>query len=187
MARDCQELKFYKDVVVVGSGWSGLVACKSVLEEGLTVVALEKRESIGGVWLYSDNPAIPTVMKSTQCTSSSTFTEMSDFPMPKDIGMFPHHTDIMKYLSDYAVEFDLLPHIKFNTTVDATERTENGWKVTCGNGDVYTCLKIVVATGLHQIPNCELEDTTLKEFTGRELEQWLINLYYNNNAPINTR
>ena len=62
----------YHDVTVIGAGWSGLVACKYMKEEGLSVVCIERKNDIGGVWLYSDDPNIPTVMKSTRCTSSST-------------------------------------------------------------------------------------------------------------------
>ena len=58
-------------ILSLGGGWSGLVAYKYMLEEGLSVVAIEKREGIAGVWRYSDDPSIPTVMKSTCCTSSS--------------------------------------------------------------------------------------------------------------------
>lgn len=68
----------HKDVTVIGAGWSGLVACKYMLEEGLSVMAIEKRDGIGGVWRYSDDTTIPTVMKSTCCTSSMTFNDMSD-------------------------------------------------------------------------------------------------------------
>ena len=157
----------YKDVLVIGAGWSGLVACKYMLEEGLSVLALEKREDIGGVWLYSDDPNIPTVMKATQCTSSSTVTEMSDFPMPKDIGMFPHHTDVLDYLKAYAEQFQLLPHIKLSTQVQVVEKTaEDSWKVTCSAGDVYTSKYLIVASGEHQKPNRELEESVLKGFTG---------------------
>ena len=42
-----------------------------MLEEDLSVVVIEKREGIGGVWRYSDDPSILIVMKSTCCTSSS--------------------------------------------------------------------------------------------------------------------
>lgn len=69
---------YHNDVIVIGAGWSGLVACKCMLEEGLSAVAIEKKDGIGGVWLYSDDPTVPTVMKSTCCTSSTTVTEMSD-------------------------------------------------------------------------------------------------------------
>ena len=156
----------HHDVTVIGGGWSGLVACKYMLEEDLSVVVLEKREDIGGVWLYSDNPNITTVMKTTRCTSSSTVTEMSDFPMPEEIGVFPHHTDVLKYLHTYVDHFNLMPHIRFSTPVKKTEKKGDTWWVECENGEKYTSSRLVVATGLHQKPNRELEDTILKGFTG---------------------
>ena len=42
------------DVIVIGAGWSGLMATKYCLAEGLRTVALESRDSIGGVWAYTD-------------------------------------------------------------------------------------------------------------------------------------
>ena len=157
----------HHDVTVLGAGWSGLVACKYMMEEGLSVVALEKREDIGGVWLYSDDPNIVTVMKTTRCTSSSTVTEMSDFPMPEEIGMFPHHTDILQYLRRYADHFNVMPHIQLNTTVKTAEKKEDTWWIKCENGDVYTSSYLVVATGPNRKPNRELENCVLKGFTGK--------------------
>ena len=159
-----------KDVTVIGAGWSGLLACKSMLEEGLSVIALEKRDDIGGVWKYTEDPTVPSVMKSTQCTSSSTLTEISDYPMPQDIGMFPHHSDVLDYLKAYAREFNLLPHIKLSTKVEAVEKKpDNTWEVSCAGGEVYKSRFLVVAAGLHQLPNRELEGTMLKGFTGKIL------------------
>ena len=158
-----------RDVIVVGAGWSGLLSCKCMLEEGLSVVTLEKRPSIGGVWAYSDDPNVTSVMKTTQCSSSSTVTEISDFPMPDEIGMFPHHTDVLEYLQAYAEEFNLLPHIRVNAGVENVQKRGDTWRVTCANGDVYSSTYLVVAAGLHQKPNRELESTVLKEFTGKVL------------------
>ena len=157
---------FHRDVIVIGAGWSGLVSCKYMLEEGLTVVTLDRKGDIGGVWLYTDDPTIPSVMKTTQCSSSSSFTEMSDYPMPEEIGMFPHHTDILEYLRMYTKKFNLQPHIQLNTTVERVERTGDGWKVSCSSGRVYTSTYLVIATGVVQHPNRDLEKTTLKEFSG---------------------
>ena len=142
------------------------MACKYMLEEDLSVIVLEKRENIGGVWLYSDNPNITTVMKTTQCTSSSTVTEMSDFPMPEEIGLFPHHTDVLKYLHTYVDHFNLMPHIRLSTPVKKTEKKGDTWWVECENGEKFTSSYLVVATGLQQNPNRELEETVLKGFTG---------------------
>ena len=165
--KESEAPNFRHDVTVIGAGWSGIVACKYMLEEGLSVVALEKREDIGGVWLYSDDPNITTVMQSTRTTSSSTVTEMSDFPMPEEIGMFPHQKDIWNYLHSYAETFNLMPHIKLNTEVETVEKKGETWHVSCSNGDVFTSKYLVVASGEHQYPNRELEDSLLLDFTGK--------------------
>lgn len=166
-AESCQDAsKTHRDVIVIGAGWAGLAACKYMLEEGLSVIALEKREGIGGVWLYTDDPTIPSVMKSTQCTSSSTVTEFSDYPMPQEIGMFPHHSDVLDYLKGYAEEFNLFPHIKLSTSVEAVKKEDDTWRVTCSGGNIYTSKYLVVASGLFQQPNRELEGSVLRGFTG---------------------
>lgn len=157
----------HHDVTVVGAGWAGLTSCKHMLEEGLTVVALEKREGIGGVWRYSEDPSVVTVMKSTQTTSSATVIEFSDFPMPHEMGSFPHHTDVLKYLHSYVEKFNLAPHIRCNSEVTNVEKTGNMWIVTCSDGTIYTSHALVMANGPFQQPNRELENTTLKDFTGK--------------------
>ena len=157
----------HHDVTVIGAGWSGLVACKYMLEEGLSVVAIEKREGIGGVWRYSDDPSIPTVMKSTCCTSSTTVTEMSDFPMPEEIGMFPHNIDVREYLESYAEKFNLMPHIRLSTAVTEIKKDDEIWSITCSNGETYTSTYLVIATGVVQTPNRELEGTILNGYTGK--------------------
>ncbi len=165
------------DVVIIGAGWSGLVSCKHMLEEGLSAVVVEKRGNIGGIWLYDENPDIPTVMRSTQVSSSSTMLEMSDYPMPEDMGMFPHHTDILKYLNDYADKFQLHSHIQLNCTVEKVDKIEEEqktslekiseqWETKCSNGKTYTSKFLVVATGISQVPNRELENTLFKKYTG---------------------
>ena len=165
--QDIGNCSHHHDVTVIGAGWSGLASCKSMLEEGLSVVAIEKRDGIGGVWRYSDDPSIPTVMKTTCCTSSTTVTEMSDFPMPEEMGMFPHNIDVKEYLESYAEEFNLVPHIRLNTSVSEVKKVGETWHVTCSNGDTYTSTYLVIATGVIQKPNRELEETTLKGYTGK--------------------
>lgn len=158
---------FHHDVTVIGAGWSGLVACKYMKEEGLSVVCIERRDDIGGVWLYSDDTNVPTVMKTTCCTSSSTVTEMSDFPMAPEMGTFPTHESIMQYLREYADSFSLTPHIQLNTEVSFVEKKDNTWHTTCSNGIVYSSKHLVIATGVVQNPNRELENTLLGGFTGK--------------------
>ena len=137
----------YHDVTVIGAGWSGLLATKYALEEGLTVAALERRDNLGGLWYYSDDPDEKTVMKSTIATSSSTVTEMSDFPMPEEIGMFPHHEDMLAYLHSYARKFGLYTHIHYNTTVEEVEKEGTFWKVRTASGKLFTSKFLMVCVG----------------------------------------
>lgn len=157
----------HRDCVIVGGGWSGLMACKNLREEGLSAVVLEKRSDIGGVWLYSDDPETTTVMKSTCTTSSSTVTEMSDFPMPDEIGEFPHHKDILSYLKSYCKAFELYPHIRLNCEVKKVEKNGDEWCVTSKNEEIFRSRFLVVCSGVHSAPNRELEETLLKDFDGQ--------------------
>ena len=159
------EDELYSDVTVIGAGWSGLLAVKYMLEEGLSVRALEKRDSLGGVWYYSDDRSINTVMKSTVASSSTTVTEMSDFPMPKEIGPFPHHTDILQYLHSYADNFHLKQHIQFNIHVASVIKQNNLWHTKSRDGRVYVSKFVVVSSG-HCQPNRELATTLFSDFDG---------------------
>lgn len=155
-----------RDVIVIGAGWSGLMACKYMLEEQLTVVALEKRCDLGGLWCFTQDPDVVTVMESTKTTSSSAVTEMSDFPMPKKIGDFPKHDDILRYLKSYCDTFELWPHILLDHAVKEASKDGYLWKVECENGQVFKSKYLVISTGCNQVPNRHLEETILKDFEG---------------------
>ena len=154
----------HHDVTVIGAGWSGVTATKYMLEEGLTVVTLERRDGLGGLWYYSDDPTEKSVMKSTRTTSSATVSEMSDYPMPEGIE-FPHHQQVLQYLQSYSSFFHVLPRIVFNTTVTSAEKRDGLWHVTTVNGDIYTSRFLVVCTG-QTVPVTGPKDTIFKDFTG---------------------
>lgn len=156
----------FREVIVIGGGWSGLLACKCMLEEGLTVVALEKRSDVGGLWCYSEDPEIITVMRTTRTTSSSSVTEMSDFPMPKEIGQFPKHEDVLTYLKSYCDAFNLWSHILLNHCVMKVTKEDELWRVCCENGRKFTSKFLIVCTGSVQKPNRDLEHSILRDFVG---------------------
>ena len=57
------------DVIIIGAGWSGLLACKYCLAEGLKTLVLEGRDSLGGVWSFTEDRSCPGVMTTTETTS----------------------------------------------------------------------------------------------------------------------
>lgn len=154
------------DVIILGGGWSGLLACKYCLSEGLKTLVLESRDTIGGVWAYTEDQRFGGAMKTTQTTSSRCITEISDFPMPTNYPDFPSHGEILAYLKSYCVEFHLDDHIRLSCPVTGLERNENFWEVRCPDGTQYRSKNVILSTGVHQRPNDVSSDARFRRYTG---------------------
>jgi dimethylaniline monooxygenase (N-oxide forming) len=153
-------------VLILGAGWSGLLACKYCTAAGLTTLVLEKRTTIGGVWAYTDETGRGGVMKNTVTTSSKCITEISDFPMPEGSPDFLHHTQILSYLGQYAAHFDLLPHIRLGEEITRATRRGDLWNVATRSGRTYSATHLVVGTGVHQQPADVSGDARFDGFSG---------------------
>jgi dimethylaniline monooxygenase (N-oxide forming) len=154
------------DVIIVGAGWSGLMACKYCLGEGLKTLVLESRDSIGGVWAFTNDTRYGGVMTTTETTSSRCITEISDFPMPENYPEFPSHLEILAYLKDYCARFDLDRHIRLDHPVSNARKLDDIWHVTCSNGSEYRANSLIVSSGVHQHQNDVSEDPRFKGFSG---------------------
>src|ERR687887_2926843 len=141
------------DVIVVGAGWSGLLACKYCVAEGLRTLVLEGRDSIGGVWAFTPDRRVGGVMKTTETTSSRCLTEISDFPMPADYPNFPSNEQIRAYLEAYCARFGLTEHIRFGQRVMRVAKRGDLWEVATCDGNRRLARRVVVSSGLHQFPN----------------------------------
>jgi dimethylaniline monooxygenase (N-oxide forming) / hypotaurine monooxygenase len=145
------------DVAIIGGGWSGILACKSVKENGLSVLAFEATDDVGGVFkLREETTDVGGVIQSTHLTSSKTITEMSDFPMPHDYPQFPSHHEVLEYLKSYIDRFNIKKNILLNTRITSV-RKENGlWVLIDGNKKVYRSQNLIVTSGVHQFPNRDI-------------------------------
>lgn len=132
-------------VAVIGAGAAGLATTKALLDIGADVVAYERGEHPGGLWVRGngDSPAYDSLHLNT----SKGRTEFADAPMPKEWPDYPAADRMAEYLGDYADRFGLRPHISFGTTVTSVERADGGgWRVTTDRGDA-TVDAVVVANG----------------------------------------
>src|SRR5258708_24941303 len=142
------------DVVIVGAGLSGLLACKYMKAAGLSCVVLEASDDIGGVWKYRESPnGKGGVTFSTVSTSSKTVNELSDFPMPDDYPPFQRHTQVFKYLNNFADHFNLRQSILLNREVMRIDKTGATWTTQDSDGDSYQSRQLIICSGMHQFPN----------------------------------
>src|SRR5690348_6745462 len=116
-------MKHVKTIGIVGAGLSGLVAAKTCLEYGYSVVVFEKGKELGGVWASSRRyPGIETQnTKDTYC--------FSDFPMPKKFPEWPKGEQVQSYLLTYAKTFKILPFIHFSHQVTSVNFQNNQWTI----------------------------------------------------------
>jgi hypothetical protein len=155
------------DVIILGAGWSGLMACKYCLGEGLKTLVLESRDTIGGVWAFTNDVRFGGVMTTTETTSSRCVTEISDFPMPDTYPEFPSHVEILAYLKDYCGRFDLDRHLHLDHQVSNARKVGELWHVTCANGSEYRAKNLIVSSGVHQHPNDVSNDVRFNRFAGQ--------------------
>lgn len=127
-----------------------MYAAKYARDAGLSVIVLEARDAIGGVWNFSDDPETITVMRNTVSSSSRHVTEASDFSMGEAAGHFFRHQDALAYLNAYADRFGLRPLIETGASVAAAEKRDGLWHVRTRDGRRFTATRLAVCTGVHQ-------------------------------------
>ncbi len=142
------------DVVIIGAGLSGLVACKHLRAANLECLVFESTDDIGGVWKYRDESnGKGGVMLSTVSTSSKSVNEFSDFPMPDDYPPFQKHSLVLQYLNDYADHFGIRDAIRLNSEIVEATKCDDYWEIHDHHGNGYRSRYLIVCAGLHQFPD----------------------------------
>jgi dimethylaniline monooxygenase (N-oxide forming) len=155
-------------VAVIGSGVTGLVTLKNLLEEGFDATAFESRDTIGGLWKYTTEREIVSVLETTVSNKSRFKNSYTDFPFPENSPAFPKAAQVQDYLESYADRFDLLSHTHLRTKVLRVTRNYADAKWTLhlreGEGSETTTNfdKVVVCSG-------EWGKQRIPSFAGRSL------------------
>ena len=69
---------------------------------------------------------------------------------------YPDRNDLVKYLNDFATKYNL--NIKYNAEVKSIKKTSQGYAltaVTSSSTESYTCVNLIIATGLSKAKNGE--------------------------------
>lgn len=179
-----------KSVAIVGAGSAGLAMLRALvdlqdeLDSNFDIVLYEQRQDVGGIWcdhfllvaatsqhrlhrLPDPQPVHPPILPETPLYSllhtNTPVPSMTypGFPFPSGTPLFSSHEYIEKYHRDFALRYNLMPHIVFNHTVlSATwvgTPEEGCWDVLVADQDSYQTRRsfdhLVVANGHNHYPH----------------------------------
>ena len=143
-------------VCVIGAGSSGISAAKTLNDHGIAFDCFEKGSGVGGNWRYGNDNGMSSAYRSLHINTNRNVMAYSDYPMPTDYPMFPHHSQIVKYFDNYVDHFSIRPFIQFQTAVLNVQREDSGYRVKTETAEgavqerVYQ--HVIVANGHHWNP-----------------------------------
>jgi cation diffusion facilitator CzcD-associated flavoprotein CzcO len=130
------------DVVIIGSGFSGLGMGIRLKEAGFDdFVILERGDDVGGTWHFNTYPGCA-------CDVPSHLYSFSFAPNPDWTQTYSPQGEIGAYLKRCADDFGVRPHVRLNTTVTdaAYDDGAQRWTVETSDG-TYTGRVLVAAQG----------------------------------------
>ncbi len=139
------------DVVVVGAGMAGIYALYKFRQEGLSAVALETGDDVGGTWYWNRYPG-------ARCDIPTTDYSYSFDPDLEDrwtwSEKYATQPEILRYLQFVTDKHDLRRDIRFSTRVEsaAWDEETSRWTVRTQDGDTLTGRHYVMATGCLSAP-----------------------------------
>ena len=151
------------DVLIIGSGFSGIYSLKNCIYDGLTAKILEKSTNLGGVWNINNKPG--GVHNFTFSVTSKLYLSSTDYPPPEDWPEFPHSSKVQEYLMNYVNHFKLKEHIQTSSEVINIVRKTDHWEVHTINNEILLSKNIVIATGVNMCPYYP-EEEVFRKFTG---------------------
>lgn len=108
-------------VGVIGAGPAGLCAIKHCIAFNCEVIAFEQSDQIGGTWNYTDEvekdkngvDVHSSMYQGLLTNIPKEIMAFPEFPYPANEKSFLTSSEVLEYLRNYAVTFDLTKHIKF--------------------------------------------------------------------------
>jgi cation diffusion facilitator CzcD-associated flavoprotein CzcO len=137
------------DVLIVGSGFSGLGMAVRLREAGTDdFVVLERAGEVGGTWRDNTYPG-------ATCDVPSHLYSFSFAPNPDWSRSFSPQPEIQAYLQACAERFGIRPHIRFgHELLDARwDGDDARWEVTTSTGACFRARVLISATGALSEPS----------------------------------
>jgi len=137
------------NLVIIGGGQSGLVTCKTFIENNFKVLLLEKGNKKNG--LFSN------VLEKEyfRWSSSRYISGFSDFPIPKNFPVWMNFKQYCQYLELYKKKNNLDKFIQYNSNVISVKKKDTKWEIIFVINKeeriIYSDF-LIVTTGLNSYP-----------------------------------
>ncbi|MEZ2389696.1 flavin-containing monooxygenase [bacterium RCC_150] len=134
------------EVVIIGSGFSGISSLYYAREAGLDVALLEAGTGVGGTWHWNTYPGACTDTEFWSYCFAFAREELSEWRWST---RFPVQKEVEGYLNFVADRLDLRKYIQFSTRVRSLcyDESENLWTVTAEDGAELVARYVVTAVG----------------------------------------
>jgi len=136
------------NVLIIGSGFSGLCLAKKLNDLGVKYTILEKAKRLGGTWYENTYPGVA-------CDVPSHLYSFSFFPNPNWTHNFSKGDEIRRYLEAAASRFQIYPNIEFGKKVVSTKwnSSTSTWTVSTEEGKEYIANILVQGHGILHAKN----------------------------------
>jgi len=159
-----------RDIIVIGTGVSGMYQIKRLTDAGFDAVALEADDDLGGTWYRNRYPGCR--FDSESYTYGYSFSqELLDEWHWKE--RFSSQPENLRYLNYVADKFDLRQHMRFNCRVDQMTWSEEDlrWTLLLSDGTNYTARFVITSLGPLSIPTMP-SYPGMNEFAGKSFHTY---------------
>jgi cation diffusion facilitator CzcD-associated flavoprotein CzcO len=127
--------------IIIGAGPAGLACAGCLKQAGVESTLLEKADGVGAVWRrHYDRLHLHT---------DRGHSGLPGLEIPKTCPRYPSRGQVVKYLEQYAREFELRP--RFGAEVRSARRDHGVWRVESAAG-TFVAPNLIVATGIADFP-----------------------------------
>lgn len=140
-ARGTSERPARVDVAVIGAGQAGLAIGYFLARQGRRFVILEAADAVGAAWRERWDSLL---LFTPRC-----YDALPGLAFPGDPDGYPTRDEVIAYLEQYAIAFDL--PIEFNSAVRSLRHEDGSFRIETGGRDLVAD-QVVVATGPFQRP-----------------------------------
>ncbi|CAJ1496130.1 flavin-containing monooxygenase [[Mycobacterium] burgundiense] len=139
------------DALVIGAGFSGLYMLHRLRGLGLSVIAVEAGENVGGTWLFNRYPGARCDIESIEYSYSFSEEIQQEWVWTETM---PAQKEIEAYLNFVADRLDLRGDIRMDTRVTAMafDAEDAAWRIDTDTGARFVASYVVAASGILSVP-----------------------------------